>query len=458
MSRSTNGVTQAFLDYALALSYESIPPQVIEKAKHLFLDFLGVALGGHSVESTGPVLGAVRELSGEAYGGATVVGVKEGFPPHYAALINGTLAHSMDFDDTHRDSISHPGTPIFSTLLALAETNHASGHDFLTAATVGYDVTGKLGRAHADGVHKRGFHPTATTGIFGGVAAGGRLLRLDHQTLGNALGMALSQAAGSLQFLDNGAWNKRVHVGLAAHNAIISLTMARHNVLGAAQPLEGRFGYFKLYSDDKWDADTATKGLGEEFELLNTATKPYPCCRYNHSVIDAVAELARQHSLNPQDVEQIQIELSPVGTSLVAEPEGPKRRPDSVVDGQFSVYFAAAVALLEKSYSWDSYSYLHDPVACSLMDRVQAVASPAMHALGTKVRITTKEGATLAQEVSLAKGEPENPLTWEDLVAKFQPLARAVLSNTQVEEIIHRVSELERVEDMADLAPLLRPA
>lgn len=458
MAEGTNGITQVFLEYALGLSYEDIPPKVNERAKHLFLDFLGVALGGRASESTVPVLEATRELAAGAEGTATVIGEREGLPPHYAALVNGTLAHSMDFDDTHRDSFLHPGTPIFSALLALAETAHTSGRDFLVAAAAGYDVTCKLGRAHGEGAHKRGFHPTATTGIFGTVAASARLLRLDQDTLRNALGLALSQSAGSLQFLENGAWNKRVHVGQAAHNAIVSLVLARRGVVGAAEPLEGRFGYFHSYSDEALDPQKATQGLGSEFEVMNTAIKPYPCCRYNHSVIDAVAALAREHALKPEDVTQIEVRLNPVGMSIVAEPVEPKRRPQGIVDGQFSVYFATAVALLERSYSWESYARLNDPAVLSLMERVQAVPSPEVGGLGAEVHITTKGGSALSREVALARGEPETPLTWEEILAKFRPLARGTLSDEQVEALIQRVAALDQVDDMSSLARLLRPA
>jgi 2-methylcitrate dehydratase PrpD len=457
MSEPINDVTHTIVEYSLGLSHESIPQQVIEKAKHLFLDYLGVALGGHRVESTPDVLSAVRELSRGSNGCATVLGITERFPSHYAALVNGTLAHSMDFDDTHKDSLIHPGTPVFSVLIPMAEVNHKSGLDFLVATTVGYDVIGKLGRAHGNKVHERGFHPTATTGIFGGVAAGGRLIQLENQSLTNAFGMALSQSAGSLQFLDNGAWNKRVHVGLAAHNAIISLTMARHNILGASNPIEGRFGYFQLYSGDASNAKNAINDLGKDFEILKTAIKPYPCCRYNHSVIDAVTYLADQYSLGHEDVNQIVVELSPVGASIVGEPQDQKRRPDNLVDGQFSVYFAAAIALLHKTYSWDSYGHLDDPAVQSLMKRIHVVTSTGIAELGTKVHIKTNGDNTLTQEVFLAKGEPESPLSWEEVVVKFKSLAGTILNSDQVEAIVKQVTNLEQVEDMADFATLLRP-
>jgi 2-methylcitrate dehydratase PrpD len=458
MANDSNGLTQAFVDYAGSLEYEFIPSQVLKRTKELVLDFLGVSLGGWSTESTQPVLQAMQALAGGAPGDATVIGEKLGLPAHYASLVNGTMAHSMDFDDTHREAILHPGTPILSTLLALGETKHVSGRDFLVAAVIGYDVACKLGKVHGEGVHNRGFHPTPTTGMFGAVAAGGRLLCMDSNKVSNAMGVALSQASGALQFLENGAWNKRVHVGQAAHNAIISLTLANHGVIGASQALEGRYGYLNLYSQDSWDPELAIKDLGQHFEVMSTAVKPYPCCRYSHSIIDGVLDLAKRHDLRPEDVMAIEIHLNSVGASLVAEPQSPKRHPKTVVDAQFSVYFAAAIALLERSYTWDSYRRLQDPEVTSLMDRVVAVTSPEVNGLGGYVRITARDGAVFENRIALAKGEPESFLTWDELLEKFSPMAEKVLPKSQVDKLIAEVSALEEVEDLAEITSLLRPA
>ena len=337
------GVTTALVDYAQSLKYEDIPPEVLERTKQMLLDFLGVAYGGLAVgESSAPIIDGVLDLAAGAQGRSAVVGRTEKLPAHYAALLNATFAHSMDFDDTHREAVIHIGTPLFATLLALADERDVSGQDFLTAAVAGYDVTGKVGKAHGGAVHARGFHPTATTGIFGCAAAGGRLLGYSGGQIANALGLNVSQSAGSTQFLENGAWNKRFHTGLTAHNAILSLVMARHGYLGATSPIEGGHGYFALYANGADGAERSLDGLGSDFEVMNTAVKPYPCCRYSHATIDAVSDIVRAESLASSDIEGIDIAMGETGFGLVADPADAKRVPSNVVEGQFSVYFAAA--------------------------------------------------------------------------------------------------------------------
>ena len=160
MTTSATGVTIALVDYAQSLKYEDIPPEVLERTKQMLLDFLGVAYGGLAVgESSAPIIDGVLDLAAGAQGRSAVVGRAEKLPAHYAALLNATFAHSMDFDDTHREAVIHIGTPLFATLLALADESDVSGRDFLTAAVAGYDVTGKVGKAHGGAVHARGSPP-----------------------------------------------------------------------------------------------------------------------------------------------------------------------------------------------------------------------------------------------------------------------------------------------------------
>jgi len=458
MTQTKTGITERLADYALSLDYEHIPPSALERTKMLFLDFLGVALGGNAfADSTPAFRKGVQDLARGAPGRCTVVGERDLYPAPLAALLNGAYAHSLDFDDTHRESVMHPGTPVFATLLALAEETGADGRRFLTSAVAGYEVSCKVGRAHGEGVHKRGFHPTATTGIFGAVAAGARLLGLDREALLNALGIAGSQSAGSLRFMETGAWNKRLHVGLCAHNALYALTFAQAGVLGAREPLEGRFGYFFSFVEPPYDLARALEGLGERYEVLYTAVKPYPSCRYNHGVIDAVLDLVRREGLGPDQVQEMEIALNQAGMELVGVPEEVKRRPKNIVDGQFSVFFAAASALLEGRFTWDAYRRLGDPQVQDLIARIRISLDRAIPALGSRVKVVTRDGRTLVKEVPLARGEPETFPTWEELEEKFRGLASALLPEEQVRRVAETVRHLEQVEDLRALTALLRP-
>ena len=448
------GITTALVDYAQSLKYEDIPPEVLERTKQMLLDFLGVAYGGMAVaESSAPIVDGVLDLAAGAEGRSVVLGRPERLPAHYAALLNATFAHSMDFDDTHREAVIHIGTPLFATLLALAGEHDVSGREFLTAAVAGYDVTGKVGKAHGGAVHARGFHPTATTGVFGCAAAGGRLLGYDGDRIANALGLNVSQSAGSTQFLENGAWNKRFHTGLTAHNAILSLVMARHGYLGATSPLEGPHGYFALYADGADGADRALDGLGSEFEVMNTAVKPYPCCRYSHATIDAVSDIVRAESLAASDVESIDIAMGETGYGLVADPAEAKRVPSNVVEGQFSVYFAAAVAASRGAYAWADYDRLDDPEVRRLMQGASVRLVDGVGAgMETTVALRTSDGRTVERSVPFPKGEPENPMSWEEMQAKFTEWSAPAIGEEGARRVIEQVSALETLGSMRELA------
>ena len=449
--------TERLVDHALGLSYESLPPEVIDRTKQLFLDFLGVALGGRAfADASSTILQGVKDLSDGQPGPCTVVGESNKFPAHFAALLNGAFAHGMDFDDTHRETILHPGAPIFSTLTAMAEERETTGREFITAAVAAYNVSNKIGRAVGEGTHKRGFHPTATTGIFGATAAAARLAGLNREQALNALGINVSQAAGSQQFLEFGGWNKPFHVGMAAHNAIYALTMASHGFKAVAHPLEGKFGYFFSYSATGWDPK-GIDGLDTDFEVMATGIKPYACCRYNHGLIDAALALVREGPLAPEEIASMDVYIAPLGHRIVGEPVEVKRNPKTRVEGQFSLYFAPAVTMVDGEYTWQSYDKIQDPVVKRLMAVTTSHPSEEMVAFACRLTVNTKDGRTLSKDVPLAKGEPENPVTWEEGIAKFTSLAQETLGQGGAERVVEAVQGLEHVEDFSQFTELLRP-
>src|SRR5690606_13378071 len=272
-------------------------------------------------------------------------GLSRRYAPATAALLNGAFGHSLDFDDTHSDSSLHPSAPVVPAAFAAAEMTGASGEDLLAAIVVGFEVCCRLGNALDPTSHyARGFHPTATAGNFGAAAAAGRLLGLDADRMCSAFGVAASQASGSLQFLENGAWNKRYQVGEAAMKGLMAVSLAAQGFHGAAQALEGRHGFLKGYSDGA-DFSRAVAGLGETWETLRIGVKPYPACRYTHAAVDGLLALRARHGLAADDVTRISVGLHRNGMALVGDPAAAKRRARSIVDGQFSMPFAAAVAL-----------------------------------------------------------------------------------------------------------------
>lgn len=455
-------ITRALAVHATSLEYDQFPASVIHKTKQLVLDLVGVALrAAVDADSTPALRSAVLALA--AGGEASVWGEGFSLAPAHAALLNGAYAHSLDFDDTHREGSVHPGASVIPAVLALAEQYGLSGKQLITAIVAGYDVTCRLAMALDPRSHyERGFHPTATAGVFGATAACANLVGLSAAELENAFGVNGSQAAGSLQFLDNGAWNKRLHPGLAAHNAILALELARHGFHGASSPIEGRHGLFRAYSD-RARPEMAVEGLGERFEVLRTGIKPYPACRFAHSPLDAVIDIVREHDLRTEDVEGVTIGLSDAGMQLVGEPADRKMNPKSVVDGQFSMHFLAAVAIARRKMTWSDYKLLDDPQIAKLMRRIRVVSDdeanreyPRRWVAAVQIRAKGKEFTDRRWQM---RGEPESPLDWPEIVAKFENLAMSVVGRENCQRLVAMVTSLDSVPDLREIGDLLkRPA
>ncbi len=426
-------VTQILSDYSAGITLAALPPEVVVRARFLLLDLVGnIVRARHDAESTQPMINAALAL-GHGPGSYGVFGDRAGYTASGAALLNGVLAHSLDFDDTHAAGSLHPGAPVIPAALAAGEMAGASGADVLAAIVTGYEVTCRIALALPAGAHyDRGFHPTATCGVFGAAAAAGRVFGLSGAEIASAMGIALSQSAGSLQFLANGAWTKRFQVGWAAMSGLTAATLAREGFKGAAEALEGRAGFLRAYAPDP-TPERALQGLGEQFELMNTAVKPYPSCRYGHAGIDAMLALRAEHGLTAAEVERITYGTSRSGMILVGEPAAKRANPENVVDGQFSGPFVLAAALATGAMGWDSYRSLYDPTIRALLPKVVCRHDAEVEAefptnMAGRVTVHAR-GQDFTHMVLVPKGEPANFLTEAELRAKFAGLTAAVLGD-----------------------------
>src|SRR3984957_11383855 len=327
------GVTSQLAEFCASIKLASLPPQVVTRARFLVLDLVGnIVRARHDAESTASFVSAVRAI-GMATGNAGVCGDAARYSPAGAAFLNGALAHSLDFDDTHAPGSLHPGAPVIPAALAAGEMVGASGADVLAAIVAGYEVTCRVALALPAGEpHHRGFHPTATCGAFGAAAAAARVFGLDAAGVEGALGTVLSQCAGSLQFLVNGAWTKRFQVGWAAMNGLMAATLVREGFKGPTEALEGRHGFMRAYAPNP-TPERAVQDLGTVFELMHTAVKPYPSCRYGHAGIDAALALRAEHGLKPGDITSIRFGLPTAGMMLIGSPAEKEANPLQVADG-----------------------------------------------------------------------------------------------------------------------------
>jgi len=416
-------------------------------------DFAGSVLrAADDCDSSAVILRMVERLGLGGDGICTVLGVKRRYGAAAAALLNGAFGHSLDFDDTHADSSLHPSAPVVPAALAAAELTGASGADLIASIVIGYEVCCRLGMALDPTAHyARGFHPTATAGTFGAAAAAGRLLGLNSEQMEAAFGVAASQASGSLQFLENGAWNKRYQVGEAAMKGLMAATLAADGFIGAKAALEGKHGFLKGYSDSAVPG-RAIADFGVVWETMRIGVKPYPACRYTHAAIDGILALCRDQVLKPQDIERITVGLHRNGIALVGAPIETKRRAKTIVEGQFSMPFAAAVAIQRGQFGWDDYDLLGQPMTDALSDRVTVRQDDSLegldHPFGATLEVVAM-GTIHRLRVSDPSGEPDTFPSEDASKQKFTTLTAPLRSKSNVDWFtrIKGLAEAQSVRD-----------
>lgn len=447
VTSSTAAATLA--SFSQSLDWTQLPLSVQERTKELILDLLGVAVRGSAEPSSIPTMNIARKA--HRLGKASVIGADFSTIPAWAALANGTSAHAIEMDDVSREASLHPGVGVIPCALAVAEEEGSGAADLLAAVVVGYEVTMRVGNALGPAsTYRRGFHPTGVAGVFGAAMVAGRLLHLTTEQLVNAMGIAGTLASGSLEYLSDGSWTKRLNAGWAAHSGIMAATLAAEGFTGPSTVLEGPLGLLRGYSDEpnpRW----LLNGLGDNFQIMFAGIKPYACCRYNHGLIDCILELKHEHNIRPVDIEAIRLGVLTGGALLVASPIEQKRAPKTVVDAQFSAPFATAVALVRGAAGWKEYCQenVDDPVIREVMARTDCYQDASLDSLYPKqwpamVGITLKDGRTFSKGVRNPKGEPENPISRKDLVGKFTSLVSNCISPENANELARRVLALDQ--------------
>jgi len=459
---STPTVAERLAEEVTALRTAPIPGEVLGRANDLLLDFLGVTLAGVPEESSRALRRGLERLG--LRGNGTVLGTTERLPPPHAALANGAAAHAIEMDDTHLGGSIHLGASVFPAGLATAEVTGASGEALLRAAVAGYEVAARLAMAVGPAAHyARGFHPTGTCGAFGAAVTAALLMDLDAAAVARALGIAGSQAAGSMEFLADGAWTKRLHPGWSASAGMHAAALAGAGFRAPASIVEGRFGLLHAYSGapDRGPLDDPAGG----FELMRTGIKPHACCRYMQAPIDAALALRAAHAIEPGDVERVEVGIVSAGFPIVYQPEDHKRRPRSVVDEQFSLPFGIAVALARGAASPAEFvpEAADDPLVTRLMDRVIALHDDTLDRQYPRVwpawvRIVLRDGRRVEEHVTHALGDPERFPDAAALGAKFRGLARRTLAEPQVERLAAAVAALPRAASVRDVVASTVPA
>ncbi|MGD9079110.1 MAG: MmgE/PrpD family protein, partial [Desulfobacterales bacterium] len=363
--------------------------------------------------------------------------------------------HSIEMDDVDNESSLHPGVVVFSSTLATGEMAGASGKRFILAAVLGYEVMVRLGTALGpENSYKRGFHPTGTCGTFGSSVACSKILGLQEDEISNAMGISGSQAAGSMEYLAQGAWTKPFHAGWAAHSGMAAALLSRKGFKGPSSILEGRDGFLHAYSN-RADPSRVLEGIGSGFQILRTSVKVHACCRYMHSPIDAVLKIIKENNLRPEQVRKIKVGVLRAGAHLIAEPIESKYSPQSIVDAQFSMPFGAAAALLYGRAGLKEFqpATIRSKPIRETMRKVECIIDPELERTFPKqwratAEILTDDDKRYSTTVEYPKGDPENPLSWEEMIERFHELTGRILKKDQRIKIVEAVKTLDGVKDM----------
>ncbi|UWZ59902.1 MmgE/PrpD family protein [Dactylosporangium aurantiacum] len=453
-------------EFAVACRERPLPAAVVADVPARVLDILGLALaayGDPDADAAPAVLRSVRRWGGTAE--ATVIGSGDRLPAPAAALVNGTLAHSLDFDDTHLPSVLHPSASVVPAALATAEAAGASGAAVLAAVAAGVELTDRLGMAAYDPAiansvfFDRGLHATSICGAIGAAAAAALLLGLDAPGVASAMGVAASMGAGLIEANRTGGTVKKMHCGWAAHAGVSAAYLAADGLTGPPTVLEGRFGFFSAYTGGRCDDNALLGDLGDRWELLRTAFKPYPSNHFTHPGIDCALAL-RAAGLDPSTVDWIELGVPAPTLRTIAEPAAEKVRPRSTYHGKFSGPYTVATALLGGGglgVGLDDFTGPLDPARLALAAKVRCVPDERAtaifpHAFAAVLRVGTA-GTVHEHRVDASRGSAEAPLSPADLARKFTANAARVLSPPAAEALAARATALA---DLPTVAALLR--
>jgi 2-methylcitrate dehydratase PrpD len=437
------GVTRVLARYLVDSRWEDIPGPVRHEASRALLNWLGCAVGACRHETVERALAAVRPFCGAPQ--AAILGRTERADILHAALINGISSHVLDFDDTHVRAI-HPSAPVLPALLAVAEWRPVTGAQFVHAFVLGVEAEERVGLSVFPEHYEAGWHITGTAGVFGAAAAAGRLLGLDERQMAWALGIAATQAAGLQEMF--GSDCKSLHPGRAAQNGLTAALLAAKGYTSSERAIEAPRGFARVLST-KFDPEVITAGLGERYELLSNMYKPYACGLVVHAAIDGCIELCREHGLAPGDIDAVELGVSPLVLRLTG-----KTAPRTGLEGKFSVYHAAAAAIVHGAAGEAQFSdaCVRDPRVLAVRERVTAREDPAIGRTEARVTIRTRNGSRLDRHVRHALGTLARPMSDADLEAKFSGLAGAVLPAAGIGESIDLCWRMAGLPDAGALA------
>jgi len=449
-------ITKNIADFVVKTKYAGIPDAAIETAKMAILDGVGVTLAGSRQPESKAVAEYVRELGGKPEASVIGFGFKTSAPQ--AAFVNGTTAHVMDYDDATDGWAFHPTAVLLPAILALGEASHISGKEALAAYVIGYEVATRLGISVNTRLALCGWHQTGVIGTVATAMASARILKLSVAKTRMALGIAASMAGGLR--VNFGTTTKPLHSGNTARNGLVAAQLAARGLTANESILEAPGGFFSTFcAGDEYDLEPVIKTLGNPFALISPGiiTKVYPACRATHRCIDAALYLKKKHKLSAADIARVEcITSDTIRTSLIYS------RATTVLEAKFCIEYCVAAALRDGRVSMEHFTEdgVRQPDIQEFMTRIKYVHPETLtgwagRELPETVKVTLKSGRQLQHSVDKATGDPSNPASEEQCLAKYRQCAGMVLPEATVERSMRLIARLESVKDIAELSAVV---
>jgi len=440
-SDASREVTRMLAQFIVSSGFEDLPAPVRHEAARTLLNWVGCAVGGSRHDTVANAMAALSPFFGP--GQATLFGRRERADVLHASLLNGISSHVLDFDDTHIETAIHPAAPVAPAILALAERRGASGRDFMAALVIGIEIELRIGMAVTPAHYKTGWHITGTAGVFGSAAAAGKLLGLNEQQMRWALGLAAAQPVGLQEMF--GSMTKSFHPGRAAQNGLTSALLAHKGFTASEQGLEAKRGWLNVLSS-ACDFAAITKA---GWEILNNSYKPFACGLVVHPVIDGCLQLRNANGLTADMIHRIEIAVHPRVMEVTSI-----RNPRTGLEGKFSVYHAAAVAVAAGAAGEREFSdeIVRTSVIEDLRRLVSATVDPGLGKAQARVTIRLKNGERLAVFVERAIGSVQNPMSDRMLEDKFRGLSEGILSPDKTDRLIDLCWGADKLADAAEIA------
>jgi 2-methylcitrate dehydratase PrpD len=444
---------------------DNLTEEVIEATKWYICDCLGVAIAGSSSVGCPEVVDQVVEWGGRPE--ATILAYGNKVPAVLAAFANATMSRALDLDDVYEEAIVHVTASVLPAALAMAEkTGQVSGRELITTVALGRDLICRMALANLNVDGERGRSMSYQFNTFASAAVTGRYLELDLDQIVAAFGLAYGQGLSNRQGVIDGTMSVRVHQGFTAHLGVMAAHLARRDVTAARHVIDGKYGYYNLYEEGRYDPSRLTDGLGQDFKGIDSSIKTYPCCKKSHTAVQATVDLVQQLGAAPDEIAEIDVGMNLDGYYTVCDPPGRRYDPETVVDAQFSAPWVVAVAAIRGTFFIEDLTEegLRNKAARALVQRVKCRVDDAINKetagqiTPARVRITLKDGRQATKRVDHVKGHPKNPMSFDEVVDKFWqcvPHAARERNHEKMKAAVEMLRDLENATDVRELIGLL---